>query len=350
MIMRAHPSGMTAARRRPGWGALRAFVAAAWVILMALSLTHGISSAWAVFAGLLLASLHAARGAAVASIVVLIGISVWMLPAVGVQRAVMIGDGIFLVLLLGALLCLPFWLAGVYYRESQETGSALEEAESVVALARTEERRQLATELHNGIARDLEVIHRAVRLIDEDMAPADLPNLRQLSTEAVNGLDHLVAVLRQGDSVLTESSTLDNLDMSLQSAVESSVARLRGSGLKVTVDVTAGLEPPDKTRLLLLRALGEGTTNILKHAPGAEVHLSLRRAGENLLVLDLANTVPPDGRRLSSSGVGITALDERVQLHGGEIHADYDDEGRWHLRIEAIVIGEHVPLDGTSAG
>lgn len=349
MTMRIHPPGVAGALRGSGWGVLRALVAVAWVMLMALCLTHDISPVWAVCAALLLASLHAARGAAAASIVVLIGTSVWMLPAVGVERAVTIGDGIFLVLLLGSLLCLPFWLAGIYYRESQETGSALEETESVAALARTEERRQLATELHNGIARDLEIIHRTVRLIDKDVVPADLPDLRQLSAEAVDGLAHLVAVLRKGDSVLTESSAVGSLDVSLQSAVDDAVARLRGSGLEVTVDVTAGLEPPDKTRLLLLRALGEGTTNILKHAPGAEVHLSLRNVDDKL-VLDLANTVPADGPRLSSSGVGLTALDERVHLHGGEIRTGYDDEGRWHLRIEAIVAGEHVPLDGTSAG
>lgn len=241
------------------------------------------------------------------------------------------------VLLTTALLivCFPVWLAGRNLRRSRTAAELLEQAELQAGLERIEERRHLATELHDGLARDLVVINLAVRTLPADALPRGAPDIEKVSANALANLAHLVTVLRRDDSVVPGAALDAETKLDVPGALTHQAERLRGAGLDVTLDITlpSGLRFPETARLVLVRVLSEGTTNILEQAPGAEVHLAVR-ADRERLTLDLANTLPPGSAVAAGDPPGTTALDERVRLHGGVLDSGLEDDGRWHLRVD----------------
>lgn len=274
------------------WAAGHVVLLCVWIVCLVGALTQGISALWGAGAGLLLATLAAARGQRVALTAVLLATCIWIVLAVGVDQAFEIGTGIFLFLLLACASCIPMWMAGEYNRASRAAHATLQRSELSAAAARRDERRYLARQLHDGIARDLERIAEMLDGIDEHALPEDVPDLRDLTDHAADSLTHLVSVLRRGDSVLAEHGISNDADTSLGDALTASTERLRSHGCAVEVHFDIGTDLPDSTRLLLVRALGEGTANILKHAPGSEVGISLARSAHEA-VLDMVNTVPP---------------------------------------------------------
>lgn len=199
------------------------------------------------------------------------------------------------------------------------------------------QRNRLAQELHDSIGHTLtaSTIQAAVaaELMDSDphAARRALNSIEETSRTAMDDLDHVLGVLREGQSPTTPQRTLAHLGPLTE--------RVRGAGAQVHVE-TAG----DLTRIPAVvsreayRIVQEGLTNAMRHSDMAGITLRVAvRDGwlEVELVNPLAATVPfrPGRER----GHGLTGISERVRLLRGEVSSGPTDEHGTHWRLAARI-------------
>ncbi|MGW4163086.1 sensor histidine kinase [Streptomyces sp. NPDC004788] len=255
-------------------------------------------------------------------------------PTTGTPLA--IGIGIVLILLVTA------W--GMLVRSRRQLVEALRDralrAEAEAGLRAEQAQRQareaIAREMHDVLAHRLTLlsVHAGALEFRPDAPPAQVARaagvIRDSAHEALQDLREIIGVLRaphddegDGGAANRPQPTLATLD--------SLVAEVREAGMKVVLDSTVA-DPdavPAATGRTVYRIVQEALTNARKHAPGAEVTLTLRgRPGEGL-DLDIANPaptgpVPP----VPGSGQGLIGLTERATLAGGRLtHGPAPDGG-----------------------
>jgi signal transduction histidine kinase len=100
----------------------------------------------------------------------------------------------------------------------------------------------------------------------------------------------------------------------------------------VELHVDSDLDLPAGLELAVYRIVQEALTNAVKHAPGSEVDISVRRGGDDLLVT-VRNTAatarldsPPTG-----AGRGLVGIRERVALYDGTVDAGPTPDGGYSL-------------------
>ncbi|MFC7550266.1 sensor histidine kinase [Plantactinospora sp. GCM10030261] len=225
---------------------------------------------------------------------------------------------------------------------------------------RLAERNRLARELHDSIGHALTVATlqagAAREVLDADPAFARraLAAIEETGRRAMEELDHVLGVLRQGEAPGREPQrTLADLDRL--------VADTRAAGLSVRVRVEGSVDglPPAVSREGY-RIVQEGLTNAVRHGAGDEVSLRIG-VPPNGLDIELVNAAPADaagaghggppagpvpavaaGRGSGGSGRGLTGMRERVALLGGRMTAGPDADG-WRVSVR-------LPVTGTGTG
>ena len=88
---------------------------------------------------------------------------------------------------------------------------------------------------------------------------------------------------------------------------------------------------PEATERAAYRVVQEALTNATKHAPAADITVTVRdeTQDEPMLVVDVVNGPPPKARLRNDGppGYGLIGLDERVRLVGGALAAHASDGG-----------------------
>jgi signal transduction histidine kinase len=231
------------------------------------------------------------------------------------------------------ILALAPWWAGSLLREREHRERDMRRLaeqidanrEIVATEAATEERAQLARELHDVIGHCLSVIvlqtGGARMLLDADRARA------AVAMEVVGTSSHRALVeLRR---LLDINERLDQRDayepLPGMDDIEALVERTREAGLPTELCVT-GTPAPLSPALALCayRIVQEALTNAIKHAGPARAVVNVGWDPEKLIV-----EVHDDGRGTSrhgdptTTGHGIIGMRERAALHGGtvETHA-----------------------------
>jgi signal transduction histidine kinase len=136
----------------------------------------------------------------------------------------------------------------------------------------------------------------------------------------------LLDVLREDEAEWSPQPTLARLAELITEA--------RAGGLDVSLSVEgeqSGLAPG--VELAAYRIVQEALTNARKHAPGADVTLTLRgRPGDGLTV-DVRNPAPAGPvPRVPGSGQGLIGLTERAALAGGRMEHGPTPDGGFALR------------------
>ncbi|MDM7830986.1 sensor histidine kinase [Cellulomonas edaphi] len=82
---------------------------------------------------------------------------------------------------------------------------------------------------------------------------------------------------------------------------------------------TAGRQPPDLAERTAVRVVRESLTNAARHAPGAPTVVEIED-GPGVLVVEVRNAAPtrPPAQVLTTGGHGLTGMQERVRMVGGE--------------------------------
>ncbi|MFF4607244.1 sensor histidine kinase [Streptomyces sp. NPDC001339] len=200
------------------------------------------------------------------------------------------------------------------------------------------QRNRLAQELHDSIGHTLtaSTIQAAVagELMDSDPQAARraLSSIEETSRAAMDDLDHVLGVLRAGQSPTTPHHTLAGLGP-LTDRVRQAGARLR---LETAGDLA---QVPATVSREAYRIIQEGLTNAMRHSELAEISLRVT-ARDGWLEVELINSlldarVPfRPGRE---QGHGLTGIAERVRLLRGEVSAGPADEHGTHWRLAARI-------------
>ncbi|MDG4785929.1 histidine kinase [Micromonospora sp. WMMD1102] len=231
------------------------------------------------------------------------------------------------------------WLVGRYHRQHRalvlagwEQADLLErEQRGAAERIRLRERARIAQDMHDSLGHDLSLI--ALRAGALEMA-ADLDEghrraageLRTSVALATDRLRQVIGVLREdGEPAPTRPAG---------ERVEDLVERARAAGMAVRLLVeedgtsgAAGAGVPPMVRQAVCSVVQEGLTNATRHAPGAAVTVTVRRAADRISVR-VGNGRPAGPLPgIRGAGSGLIGLGERVRLAGGTLRAGPDGTG-----------------------
>lgn len=259
--------------------------------------------------------------------------------------------------LLSLAFCTAMWGAGLLVaRRGRHVAQALARAEETrvrsderTRRAIADERAAIAREMHDVVSHGLSVV------VVQSVAARAL--LADLGDPAGGEVDrHLGAVESTARDALAEMRRMLGLLRTVDDDEQSQAAAAPAPGLRhlpeLAERVTSGccgltlpeqqLMLPAGLELAVYRITQEALTNIIKHAPGAAVDVSVVQDGDHLVV-QISNG-PAAGAAVSGpvgAGRGLVGARERVALYGGTLDAGPTDEGGF--RVEA-----RFPIPGTN--
>ncbi|MER6285341.1 sensor histidine kinase [Streptomyces sviceus] len=207
-----------------------------------------------------------------------------------------------------------------------------------------EERSRIARELHDVVAHHMSVIsiqaQVAPHLVENpsEELRENLDGIRQNALEALTELRRVLGVLRAehpdavhesadpatGTAPHAPQPTLDRLDALVENT--------RAAGLSVRVDVQGVRRPlPSGVELSAYRIVQEALSNVLRHAPGATVRVSLvhYRHGVDVRIV---NSRPTHSVAVSpGAGHGLLGMRERAAMLGGTLRAGPRPDGGYEV-------------------
>ncbi len=242
------------------------------------------------------------------------------------------------------------WLVAAIFlgdsvRSRREITAQAEKSREEEALRRvSEERLQIARELHDVVGHNISLINvqagagSHVLFQNPDQARETFDNIRTASHETLQELRSLVGVLRDPVSGEVTSPTvgLDELERLVAGFVEAGQdVQLRVTGHKRHISGIVDLSA--------YRILQEALTNALKHAPGSRVTVTVHY-GEDDISINVENGrgEEPSARAEPGGEHGLLGMRERVMAIGGRLDAGPDANGGFHVRAT-------LPLAGSSA-
>jgi len=198
----------------------------------------------------------------------------------------------------------------------------------------SEERLQIAQELHDVLAHNISLISVqagvGLHLIDEhpDQARAALAAIKDASKEALGELRSVLDVLRrEGDAAPLRPAPR------LAADLEGLVARAASAGVAVRVEVSGRERPlPPGVDRAAFRIAQEALTNVARHAGGAGATV-LISYGDDAVTLQVDDDGPGGGPASSDgSGRGLTGMRERAAALGGRLDAGPRPGGGFRVR------------------
>ena len=213
------------------------------------------------------------------------------------------------------------------------------EQELLAERARAQERRLLASEMHDVVTHRLSlmVLHAgALGVTSKDPAVRSAAEeIRGAGTQALDELRDLVGVLRsdQAEQQAPGSRRADATSPRPDPAALVREARAVGEDVDFVVEGEPGDVSPAVSRTAY-RVVQEALTNIRKHAPGSAVRVSLRHRPDGMQI-EVGNGPgrhAPDGVLAGSgSGSGLLGLRQRVELVGGTFDSGRSPDGGYRL-------------------
>ncbi|MGH3876563.1 MAG: sensor histidine kinase [Actinophytocola sp.] len=218
---------------------------------------------------------------------------------------------------------LPWWF-GRYRRLRAEQRER--ERDIVAEQARLRERARIAQDMHDSLGHELALValhggalELATGLTDEQRVAAG--ELRAGAVRATNRLHDIVQVLGSANATAGLQPADESIDdLILRSAAAGMRVRLRHDGSLPTW--------APMTSQAVHRVVQESLTNAARHAPGAQVTVTVTRqdTGTRIEVVNDAAVRPGGG---TGTGQGLIGLDERVRLVGGRLDAGPWPDGGW---------------------
>jgi signal transduction histidine kinase len=230
-----------------------------------------------------------------------------------------------------------FWLAGVFVRARRQAAAmtrhnaALQrQAEQAV----TAERARIARELHDIVAHHLSVVvlQAAGARASGQAGERTLEKIEHSGRQALTEMRRLLGMLREADEK-PELSPQPGLG-ELPALAES----VRAAGLPVRLVVDGdGAALPAAVDVSAYRIIQEALTNVLKHAGSAHAEVSIGYV-DDAVTIEVSDDGPgaPEAGPLwpetTAGGRGLTGMQERVALFGGELRAGPKPDGGFAVR------------------
>ncbi|RSM69199.1 sensor histidine kinase [Actinoplanes sp. ATCC 53533] len=213
--------------------------------------------------------------------------------------------------------------------EGQARMSAMEHEQAEALRRATEhERARIARELHDVVTHNVSVMviqaGGARKIMDSapDQAREALLAVEASGRSAMTELRHVMGLLTMqgvgpdpaGDAELAPQPGLDGLDGLVQ--------RMRDTGVPIELVRSGQRMPlPSGIELTVYRLVQEALTNVVKHAAGASVRVTLAYGDDHLRV-EIADTGGRPGASAGTgTGRGLIGLRERLAVYGGVLQA-----------------------------
>lgn len=205
-----------------------------------------------------------------------------------------------------------------------ETVQNLHQLSSHLFMAREEEHRRMAMELHDQTGQDLNVLKLRIKQL-RDRLPLDQPDLKQSCREMMVFTDQIIETVRRITHGLNPAA-LEALG--LRAAVKQMVYELGDYGGYSTQTDIEALERivSHKIQISLYRIIQEALTNINKHARASRVAIKaiedLDASAIRVLVQDngkgfaIKKNLGPEG---CEKGMGLAIMEERSRMIGGQM-------------------------------
>lgn len=205
-----------------------------------------------------------------------------------------------------------------------------------VAQARSDERANIARDMHDVVAHRVALIVLQATALESARGGDAVDRGRQIGAigrAALAELRALVGVLRgDDDAPLAPQPGLADLD--------ALVGESRRLGVQVSLDVAK--EVDERLPLLIdhaaYRIVQESLTNVHKHAPGARTRIRIRQTRQSLRVtINNGRGRPTTAPPLPVGGHGLLGLAERVHLIGGKLTSGPTSDGGFSLDAEVPI-------------
>jgi len=213
---------------------------------------------------------------------------------------------------------IPLMFLATLMEERREKDRAMRMLSGRLVTAQEEERRRIARELHDEIGQILTVVKINLESLRE---PARLASATARVDTCVQNVDHAIEQAR-ALALDLRPATLDHLG--LPAALRWFVDQIPEGKLRthLAVEECEGKPLTSEVKTAAFRIAQEAVTNVLRHANAGDVWVSLT-CGRSTLEL----TVRDDGRgfdvgtrrRSPSASFGLTSMEERVRLVGGQL-------------------------------
>ena len=212
---------------------------------------------------------------------------------------------------------------GVLILELRATNKILAgQAEALTGRAVVEERLRIARDLHDVLGHTLTVVAlqagAARRIASTDPARAR----EVVSVLAQVARDGLFALERERPT----------------SGIGELIELTRAAGLVLSFDMGEEALLSEETHAVAYRLVQESLTNVLRHAPGAQASVVIRRDAHHVEVA-VTNTAPTENPDSPGSGRGLAGIQERVTSCAGEVRWGHTAEGGFMLlaRLPMVV-------------
>ncbi len=225
------------------------------------------------------------------------------------------------------LIVLALSIFGIYLQYNQRQLKLAREKErqlsSELINAEEQERRRIASELHDDFSQRLAVLSLGLENVDE-ATPASLGDVHMQLHELVKSTSELSTDLHTLSHRL-HSSTLESLGLvPAVAALCKEFTANQGIRINFTSTEIPRSVHPD-TALCIFRIVQEGLRNLRKHSGAEEAKVDLKMAGDRLEVTLRDEGCGFDSKRLrENEGLGIRSMEERARSLGGkfEIHSE----------------------------
>jgi signal transduction histidine kinase len=205
------------------------------------------------------------------------------------------------------------------FRELEDKEEALQRMVKRTVAAQEEERRRVATEIHDGVTQQLISIWYRVqaceRLLERDLPAArgELEEAKSLIGEALNEARSAIYDLRP--------ATLD--DLGLVPAIEALTRRTFGPEVEVNVATDIPPHLPMHLETALYRICQELLNNVRKHACAGRVEVNLESGRHQIRMIVIDDGKGFDVRAYRNlrpeTSFGLAGVTERVEMVGGRL-------------------------------
>ncbi len=187
------------------------------------------------------------------------------------------------------------------------------------------ERQRIADELHDQLGQDMTVLKFGIRNVMKQIPGDDHLKIRQSIEEILPLIDMIIENIR---SLARDLSPLILREFGLKTALNRLVENFtRLGGYECTVDIAEIDEViPVEKHILLYRIIQELLTNIAKHANASRLVVKALRENNHVRIsvsdngngFDVDAVLQPEIRH-AGNGIGLTIVEQRVDLIGGTV-------------------------------
>jgi signal transduction histidine kinase len=222
------------------------------------------------------------------------------------------------------------WLRDVRRELRHQVGLTEQERLQRTAL---EERTRIARELHDVVAH-----HMSVIAVQAEAAPFRAPGLDAAATESFASIrTNAVAAMTEMRQILgmlrSDQDAIRYEPQPTLADLEALLDNCRSAGLTLHTEVRGDVRVlPEQVELIAYRVLQEALSNVIRHAPGADVEVVVSY-GRDALDLRVSNS-PHAGRPvLAGAGHGLTGMRERAAVLGATLRAGHRADGWYEVTM-----------------